>query len=113
MSDLAQILVAIFGSVMASSGLWALIQKRMERKDVRTQLLIGLAHDRIVHLGMYYIDRGYIMQDEFENLHDYLYLPYQKMGGNGTAKRVMEELSRIPLLKTPPTEEEKKEHGYK
>lgn len=113
MSDLAQILLTIFTSVMASSGIWALIQKRIERKDVRTQLLLGLAHDRILQSGMYYIERGYVLQDEYENLHDYLYVPYTHMGGNGTAKRVMEELSRLPLLKSPPTEEEKKEHGYK
>lgn len=29
-------------------------------------MLIGLAHDRIVYLGMSYIDRGWITQDEYE-----------------------------------------------
>lgn len=62
-------------------------------------MLVGLAHDRIVHLGMVYVDRGYITQDEYENLNDYLYVPYEKMGGNGSAKRVMEEVRRLPMHK--------------
>ena len=53
-------------------------------------MLIGLAHDRIIYLGMSYIERGWITQDEYENLHDYLYKPYEEMGGNGSAKKVMQ-----------------------
>lgn len=49
------------------------------------QLLVGLAHDRIVYLGMKYIERGYITRDEYENLNDYLYVPYAAAGGNGSA----------------------------
>lgn len=42
---------------------------------------------------------GYITQDEYENLHDYLYEPYLELGGNGTAKKVMAEVERLPLHK--------------
>ncbi len=62
-------------------------------------MLIGLAHDRIVYLGMQYIEREWITQDEYENLHDYLYVPYKKMGGNGSAKRIMDEIDRLPIHK--------------
>ena len=58
-------------------------------------MLLGLAHDRIVYLGTIYIERGYITNDEYENLNTYLYLPYAKMGGNGTAKRVMQAVDRL------------------
>lgn len=54
-------------------------------------MLVGLAHDRIIHLGMTYVQRGEITQDEYENLNDYLYAPYEKMGGNGSTKRAMED----------------------
>ena len=47
-----QMVATIVCAVVASSGFWAYIQKRSEKKDVRTQMLIGLAHDRIVYLGM-------------------------------------------------------------
>ena len=63
-----QIIITIFSSVLASSGLWAYLSKRTENKDVKTEMLIGLAHDRIMYLGMLYIERGYITQDEYENL---------------------------------------------
>ena len=51
----------------------------------------------MIHLGMVYVTRGYITQDEYENLNDYLYQPYEKMGGNGSAKRVMEEVRKLPI----------------
>lgn len=99
MENWFQMLVMIVTSVLASSGLWTYIMKRADRKDVKTEMLIGLAHDRILYLGMVYIERGYITQDEYENLHDYLYTPYEKLGGNGSAKRVMEEVNRLPIRK--------------
>lgn len=84
-----QIIITIFSSVLASSGLWAYLSKRTENKDVKTEMLIGLAHDRIVYLGMLYIERGCITQEEYENLKVYLFEPYEKLGGNGSAKRIM------------------------
>ncbi len=65
--------------------------------DVTLQVLIGPAHDRTLFLGLSYAARGYITQDEYENLHDYLYIPYEQMGGNGSAKRVMLEVDRLPI----------------
>ena len=47
-----QVVLTIFSSVLASSGLWAYLQKKSEQKDVKTEMLIGLAHDRIRYLGM-------------------------------------------------------------
>ena len=90
-----QILLTVFSSVLASSGLWAYIAKRAEKKDVKTEMLIGLGHDRIMYLGMSYIDRGWITSDEYENLYEYLYKPYEKMGGNGSAKRIMNEVNKL------------------
>lgn len=48
---------------------------------------------------MRYIERGYITQDEYENLHEGLYTPYKNMGGNGCAKRVMEDVEKLPIYK--------------
>ena len=58
---------------------------------------MGLAHDRIIELGIIYIERGWITQEEYENLHDYLYKPYEALGGNGTGKRIMEEVKKLPI----------------
>lgn len=92
-----QMVVTIVCAVIASSGFWAFIQRKNENKDVKSQMLIGLAHDRIVFLGMKYIERGWISQDEYENLHDYLYKPYEKLGGNGSAQKVMIEVNKLPI----------------
>lgn len=100
MTPWMQMVLTIVTSVLASSGLWAYILKRSERRDVKTEMLVGLAHDRILYLGMTYIERGYITQDEYENLYQYLYKPYEKMGGNGSAKRIMAEVDRLPIRKT-------------
>lgn len=92
-----EVLLPIVLAMLASNGLWALIGKRREKNNVERKMLVGLAHDRIIHLGMVYVTRGYITQDEYENLNDYLYQPYEKMGGNGSAKRVMEEVRKLPI----------------
>lgn len=92
-----QIAVPLAVAVLTSSGLWALVSKRADKNNSERKMLVGLAHDRIIHLGMVYVTRGYITQDEYENLNDYLYQPYEKMGGNGSAKRVMEEVRKLPI----------------
>lgn len=94
-----QMVVTVVCAVIASSGFWAFMQKRYDKKDARNEMLIGLAHDRIIFLGMKYIERGWITEDEYENLHDYLYKPYEKMGGNGTAKHIIAEVNKLPLHK--------------
>ena len=92
-----QIAVPLAVAVLTSSGLWALVSKRADKNDAERKMLVGLAHDRITHLGMAYLTRGYITQDEYENINDYLYQPYEKMGGNGSAKRSMEEVRKLPI----------------
>ena len=92
-----QMALTVVCAVIASSGFWAYIQRRSEKKDVKTQMLVGLAHDRILFLGMSYVERGSITRDEYENLYEYLYRPYEKMGGNGSAKRVMQEVNKLPI----------------
>ena len=70
--------------------------KQLDHKDVKTKMLIGLAHDRILYLGNKYIERGWVSAEEYENLYTYLYDPYEKMGGNGSAKRIMEKVQKLP-----------------
>lgn len=95
-----QMCVTVFCAVLASSGFWAWLQRHSDKKDVKTRMLVGLGHDRIIYLGMKYIERGYITNDEYENLHDYLYKPYEEMGGNGSAKRIMDEVKKLEIRKS-------------
>lgn len=100
MNPWLQAILTIVGAVIASSGFWAYLEKRNKNKSATSRMLLGLAHDRIISLGMKYIDRGWITQDEYENLYEYLYKPYEEMGGNGSAKRIMTEVNRLPLHKS-------------
>lgn len=95
-----QHVLELIGVFAASSGFWAFLSRRFDKKDLKTRMLIGLGHDRITYLGMEYIERGSITQEEYENLYEYLYKPYSDMGGNGSAKRIMEEVQRLPIKKS-------------
>ena len=95
-----EMLLTIVSSVIASSGFWAWMDRRREKKDSKTQMLLGLGHDRIIMLCEKYIERGWITSDEYENLNTYLFDPYTKMGGNGTAKRLMEIVEELPVHKS-------------
>ena len=104
MNPYVQMFFTILASVLASGGFWTLIQRRYDKNDAKTELLVGLAHDRIIELGMRYIDRGYIFQDEYENLNDYLFNPYEKAGGigkYGSAKQVMDVVRTLPMKPNP------------
>ena len=99
-SNLAEYILTIVVTAMASSGFWAFLQSISNKKDARLELLIGLAHDRIVSTGKYYIDRGWLTYDEYEDFLNYLYKPYTHFGGNGLAERVMKEVSALPIRTT-------------
>lgn len=95
-------LITIVITIFASSGFWLLIQRLLDRNSATKRMLLGLAHDRIVYLGIKYMDRGYIIRDEYENLVDYLYKPYKDLGGNGTAERIISEINKLKMLETHP-----------
>ena len=86
--QLTNIIIALIAGLTGSGGcsvVLYLLQRRDKKKDGRTE------EDKQRD------ERGYITKDEYENLHDYLYEPYLAEGGNGTAKKVMSEVERLPL----------------
>lgn len=110
MEDWMQTIVTVVASVGASSGFWAYMTYRAEqnakkdgRQDATVRLLLGLAHDRIVYLGMGYIERGWITKDEYEDFMKYLYHPYTEFGGNGLAERVMNDVKKLPMRNATPS----------
>lgn len=62
-------------------------------------MLLGLGHVKIIETCEKYIVRGYIRQDEYDSLYNYLYLPYKELGGNGTAERMVNEVKKLPIRK--------------
>lgn len=95
---MSQIIITILCTLLASTGFWALITKFLDKKSAKTKMLLGLGHDRIMYLGMKYVENGQISRSEYENLNKYLYEPYKEMGGNGTAERLMREVNKLPMV---------------
>lgn len=83
--------------LFSAAGFWELVRYFLEKRSVRTQLLIGIAHQQLVQSCEYYIDRGYITSEEYDNLEKYLYLPYKKLGGNGLIDKLFTAVSKLPL----------------
>lgn len=94
-----ELISVIVASFMASGGFWGWVVSRHEKKSDSTKLLMGLAVDKIMYLGMNHIRRGYITKDDYSDFKTYLYEPYSSLGGNGTAKRMMEEIDKLPFYK--------------
>ena len=88
--------ITVLSAFLASSGFWAWMTARNNKKSASTQMILGLGHDRIIYLCEKYIERGWISSDEYENLNTFLFEPYVKMGGNGTAKRLMAIVDNLP-----------------
>ena len=97
MSTWLTVILTFCGTIGASSGFWTYMQRKDTQKSAQTKLLLGLAHDRIVFLGMSFVDRGWISKDEYEDFVKYLYVPYSEFGGNGLAEKVMMEVSKLPI----------------
>lgn len=109
MDQVLDILISVLLGVLASSGFWAYITNRRDRKSLQTELLIGLAHDRLVTLCLTYLNVGSISQDEYENLSVFLYAPYVALGGNGSVKRLMSEIDKLPTRKEKMFEKQEKQ----
>lgn len=92
----SQIIITIFTSILASSGLWAFLGTRLDRHTAEREMLLGIGHVELVFFGMQYIDRGYITRDEYDTLQE-LYKPYKKLGGNGSGTKIMNEIEKLPL----------------
>lgn len=92
----SQIILTIFTSVLASSGLWAFLSSRIDKRDAEREILLGICHIEIVFFGMQYIERGWITQDEYDTLCE-LYKPYAKLGGNGSGTKIMKEVENLPI----------------
>lgn len=91
--------LTIFTAVLAaltSSGFISLVLYYIQRRDrlkdaahanetAQSRMLLGLGHDKIMHLTDKYVKRGAITLKEKRNL-QFLWEPYADMNGNGDCK---------------------------
>lgn len=90
-------LLSVLAAALASTGFWQLLQKKLEKKDAKTRMILGLGHDRILALCELYIARGWIRRSEYENLSKYLFKPYIDLGGNGVVQHMMAQVDKLPI----------------
>lgn len=106
--DLTALIVALF----ASTGFWtfckAVYEHRCEKKkaaenqvshemvDSLRKALLGVMHTMIFSLGNEYVARGELTLDEYDNF-KVLYDPYAELGGNGTGKKLMQEIDKLKI----------------
>jgi hypothetical protein len=84
-------------SVAASSGFWAYVQSRGQKKTAVDQLLMVIVYKELTTQGLRYIHRGWVSKDELEDYRKLLFEPYKALGGNGVAERIMHDVDQLPL----------------
>lgn len=111
------LLVGIFGS----TGFWTYrtakrekdseVYKKIDEIELKVddhikkmqQMVLGQTYVQIVRTCEYWIQRGWVEQDDIRDLEHYLYDPYRSWGGNGTAERLFTQVCSLP--NKPPKEE--------
>lgn len=63
-----------------------------------SNICLGLAYDRIIHVGEAYLKRGSITVDEREDFRKYLWGPYHAAGGNGSGDAMMRSIDELPIV---------------
>jgi hypothetical protein len=105
MKDAGDVLLAVF----ASTGFWSLItllvQRKLENRTAEKKALLALLHERVYRLCSVYIEQGYVTTGQYDNL-KYLSEAYEKLGGNGTGKKLKQEVDKLPIR----MEEQEHEH---
>lgn len=97
--SLTEVLITIIVSIFASQGFWTWIINRSGRRRNSDKLLLGIAYAKIVETCEYHLNKGRIAADDYHELRHYLFEPYEANGGNGTAKRLMEEVDKLAIVK--------------
>ena len=98
----------IIAAIIGSNALFAFLQYLITRHDMReakkndkdslqSKMILGLGHDKLLHLTSKYVRRGGITLKEKQNLR-YLYVPYKEMGGNGDCEIGYNACAKLPVI---------------
>ena len=98
-----EVVITVIVAVFGSTGFWSFVQSIRDKKQAENgsqaderEMILGLGYDRLIHLCHKYVERGYITVDELSDLNKYLYQPYRKLGGNGTAELLFNKVTNLP-----------------
>lgn len=97
LTKLAELANPAVTALLGGSGIWAWLKTRTDRNDSEDKLLLQVARNQLVAQGRFYLDRGYITMDEYEE-YESEYDIYSRLGGNGLARRVFKQVDELPIL---------------
>lgn len=97
LTKLAELANPAVTALLGGSGIWAWARTRSERNDSEDQLLLQVAKNQLISQGRFYLERGYITMDEYEE-YESEYKVYAALGGNGLARRVFKQVDDLPIM---------------
>ena len=100
MNTLVITIITTLSAGLTSGGFLGFILKIVQRKDTSSQMLLGLGHHEILEVGQSYINRGWVTIQELDDFNHYLYVPYRKLGGNGTGALMANRVNSLPIRNT-------------
>ena len=87
-------------TIVGSGGLWTLIQTlvtyKLNKDSNEKQALKSLLRDAIYKRCEKILREGTVTKEDLENIEG-LYNPYIALGGNGTAKKMVDEVKSLHL----------------
>lgn len=96
-------LLVIVLAVIASTGFWEFLKFIFQnvifkpKLTPEIRLLRGIGQIEIIFFGTKFLEQGYITTEEYDSLKNEIYAPYLEIGGNGLAKKMMEEIEKLPI----------------
>ena len=112
--EVKTILMAVVSAITSSgfiSFILYFIQRRDRKKDkedaiqsAQAKMLLGLGHDKILHITDKLVRRGCITLKEKRNL-EYLWVPYNSLHGNGDCKIGYDACQLLPVVSEEKAEE--------
>lgn len=100
-------IITIIGFIFASNGFWTFLTSRSQKKKLNLERIEqdlavqkkankALLHDRLLELCLSCIARGFVTPEELDNI-EYMFVPYEESGGNGTVKKLFKDVKRLPI----------------
>lgn len=90
-------------AVIASTGFWEFLKFIFQnvifkpKLTPEIRLLRGIGQIEIIFFGTKFLEQGYVTTEEYDSLKNEIYAPYVELGGNGLAKKMMEEVEKLPI----------------
>ena len=107
-------IITLLTGIFSATGFWTWVNGKREKNseiykkideiesnvykyiENMKSMVMGQTYVNIVRTCEYWIERGWVDQDDIRDLEHYLYDPYREWGGNGTAERLFKQVCELP-----------------